>query len=162
MYNRINLAAHNWPYADQLLPTPSMIRQNLDSLEALSEAYGLPISVSVVLEPCVIDMSQYKHLKFVGCPLCDENSYFTIDPAGNIRICNHSPEILGNIMTDNFVDIFYKNKHVCNYRETLPKECQECIHPLKAECNGGCRAAAEQCYGTMERVDPFVTMSLGR
>ena len=159
MYNRINLAAHNFPYVEQLMPSPAMIREDLEALEALNQAYGLPVSVSVVIEPCIVDMSSYSHLKFVGCPLCGEDSYFTIDPSGYIRICNHSPEILGNILADDFPEIFYKNKHVCNYRECLPDECVSCIHPLKDKCNGGCRAAAEQCYGTIEKVDPFVKLS---
>ncbi len=160
MYNRINLSAHNLSNAGQLLPTASMIRENLEALEALHQAYGLPISVSVVIEPCVVDMSSYSHLKFVGCPLCGEDSYFTIDPSGFIRICNHSPQILGNVMTDNFADIYYNHPHVCKYRQTEPQECMHCRHALKDICNGGCKAAAEQCYGTIDKVDPFVTMSL--
>ena len=159
MYNRMNLGAHNLRYVDQLLPTPVMIQENLDMLEELGEKYGLPIAVSVVIEPCVVDVRQYEHIHFGWCPLAGEDSYFTIDPAGNVRICNHSPVILGNLKRDSFADIYYNHPHVRDFHDTWPEECMNCDPELKEICRGGCKAAAEQCYGTLTRVDPFVTLS---
>jgi len=161
MYNRINLGAHNMRYADQLLPMPVMIQENLDMLEELGEKYELPIAVSVVIEPCVVDVQKYKNIHFGWCPLAGEDSYFTIDPVGNVRICNHSPVILGNIKRDRFADIYYHHPHVRSFHDTWPVECADCDPQLKEMCHGGCKAAAEQCYGTLARVDPFVTLSHG-
>ena len=159
MYNRINLGARNVRHADRLLPTPDMIRQNLDTLEELGSRYRLPVAVSVVIEPCVVDVRKYKHLHFGWCPLAGEGSYFTVDPSGDVRICNHSPAILGNLIRDRFTDIYRHHPYVRSFRETWPAECQACPPELKALCCGGCKAAAEQCYGTIARVDPFVTIS---
>lgn len=159
IYNRMNLSAFNIRRAEELLPTAENIRHNLDTLEELSAAYHVPVSVSVVIEPCVIDVRKYKHLFFGWCPLAGENSYFTIDPAGNVRVCNHSPTILGNIKRERFADIYYRNDLVRRFRETLPLECVNCDPDLRSLCRGGCKAAAEQCYGTIDRVDPFVTMN---
>lgn len=159
MYNRMNLGAGNIINADSLLPTPVMIKENLDTLENIGGLYGLPIVVSVVLEPCIIDAKEYKNIQLGWCPLGGENSYFTIDPEGNVRICNHSPVILGNILKDSLRDIYYNHPHVLRFRNTLPKECLSCSHDLKDKCAGGCKAAAEQCYGTLDHVDPFVSLS---
>lgn len=159
MYNRINLGARNVRHAERLLPAPEMIRQNLDTLEELGLKYKLPVAVSVVIEPCVVDVRKYKHLHFGWCPLAGEGSYFTVDPAGNVRICNHSNVILGNLQRDRFRDIYYGHPYVRAFRETWPAECQSCEPELKAMCCGGCKAAAEQCYGTLSRIDPFVTIS---
>jgi PqqA peptide cyclase len=159
MYNRINLGAHNIRQADRLLPTPDMIRENLDTLEELGSKYALPVAVSVVIEPCVIDTRGYKKIHFGSCPLAGEGSYFTIDPLGNVRICNHSGVILGNLKRDHFTEIYYNHPYVRSFRETWPAECETCGPELKAICCGGCKASAEQCYGTIARVDPFVTMS---
>jgi len=159
MYNRINLGAHNIRHADRLLPTPQMIRQNLDTLEELGSKYKLPVAVSVVIEPCVVDVRKYKHLHFGWCPLAGEGSYFTVDPTANVRICNHSNVILGNLKRDRFTDIYHKHPYVRSFRDTWPVECQDCAPELKALCCGGCKAAAEQCYGTLTKVDPFVTIS---
>jgi len=159
MYNRINLAAHSLSYSDQLLPTPEMIRENLESLEALGEEYGLMTAASVVIEPCVVPLRKYKHVLLGWCPSGGEDSYFTIDPDGNIRICNHSPIILGNIRHDHLRDIYNNHPYVQNFRTALPEECESCNPEMKNLCRGGCKAAAEQCYGTSRRVDPFVTLS---
>lgn len=159
VYNRINLGAHNILHSEQLLPTPDMIHENLDMLESLGKTYSLPIAISVVIEPCVVDITKYEYLRFSWCPLAGEDSYFTIDPTGNIRICNHSPVVLGNIKETRFSDIYYHHAYVRKFRETWPRECLTCNHELKEVCRGGCKAAGEQCYGTMERVDPFVTLN---
>jgi radical SAM protein with 4Fe4S-binding SPASM domain len=159
MYNRMNLGAYNMRYIDQLLPTPAMIRENLDMLEELGERYGLAIAVSVVIEPCVVDVGKYEHIHFGWCPLGGEESYFTIDPSGNVRICNHSPVIVGNIKRDHFPDIYYNHPYVRDFHDTWPVECANCDPELKEMCRGGCKAAAEQCFGTLDHVDPFVTLS---
>ena len=158
-YNRLNLGAHNLQFADRLLPSPSMIRENLDMLESLAEKYGVPIAAAVVIEPCVVDVRKYKHIQFGWCPLCSESSYFAIDPVGNVRICNHSPTILGNIRSQSFLDIYFQHPYLQVFRETWALECQDCDPELKRLCGGGCKAAAEQCYGNLEHVDPFVTIS---
>ena len=160
LYNRINLGAHNLRSADELLPTPAMIRENLDMLEELGAKYHpFAISISIVIEPCVVDIRKYKHIHFGWCPKGGENSYFTIDPEGNVRTCNHSPVILGNLKRDSFVELFYHHRYVRSFRESMPAECVDCKPALKEICRGGCSAAAEQCYGTSSRVDPFVTLS---
>ena len=159
MYNRMNLGAHNIRHADRLLPTPDMIRGNLDTLEELSTRYRLPVAVSVVIEPCIVDVRKYKKLHFGWCPLAGEKSYFTIDPLGNVRICNHSAVILGNLKQDRFAHIYYNHPYVRTFRDSSPAECGSCDSELKAMCCGGCKAAAEQCFGTIERVDPFVSIS---
>jgi radical SAM protein with 4Fe4S-binding SPASM domain len=159
MYNRMNLGSRNMRWAEKLLPTPNMIQENLDVLEEASKQYGLPIAVSVPIQPCVVDVRRYKHIGFGWCPLAGEESYFTIDPSGNIRICNHSPVVLGNIRHQSFVDIYYKHPYVKRFHQTCPAECQGCTSDLKQVCYGGCKAAAEQCYGTPERADPFVILN---
>ncbi len=159
MYNRMNLGARNIRNADRLLPTAATIRENLDTLEELSARYQLPVAVAVAIEPCVIDTRKYKQIHFGWCPLAGEGSYFTVDPQGNVRICNHSGVILGNLKKDRFTDIYYTHPYVRAFRETWPTECESCEPELKAICCGGCKAAAEQCYGSLARVDPFVTIS---
>lgn len=157
MYNRLNISAHNLRYAEELLPSQEMIQENLDSLESLGKEYGLPIAASVVIAPCVVDIEKYQHVKICWCPLAGEESYFTIDPAGNMRICNHSPVILGDFKEKSFADI-YNNPHV-RAIQSLPEECRDCNSKFKELCCGGCKASSVQCYGSMNHPDPFVKLA---
>lgn len=159
MYNRINLGTHNIHFWRELLPSPTMIQENLETLEKIGETYGMRSVAAVVLEPCVVPPREYKHILIGFCPKAGENSYFTIDPYGNIRICNHSPVILGNIRKDSIKEIYLHHPYVCNFRTTYPDECVSCAPELKDICKGGCKAASEQCYGTITKVDPFVHLA---
>ncbi|MCX6100305.1 MAG: radical SAM protein, partial [Candidatus Bipolaricaulota bacterium] len=158
MFNRLNLGARHRDVENSLLPSRAMLIENLDILNAKANEYELPVAVSVVIEPCVIDVSPYQHVKFGWCPLAGEDAYFTIDPSGNLRICNHSPTVLGNLLEERFVDIYRGHPYVTAFRERLPDECRECPDAWRTLCRGGCKAAAEQWYGTIEHVDPFVTL----
>jgi hypothetical protein len=44
----------------------------------------------------------------------------------------------------------------------VPPACVRCEHPLRDLCRGGCPAASDECYGTRERWDPIIDMTMGR
>jgi radical SAM protein with 4Fe4S-binding SPASM domain len=158
LYNRINVGAANLRLADELFLTRAMIEQNLQTLEEIAVEHRFPVSAAVVIEPCVIDVRRFAHVQFGWCPLAGESSAFIIDPVGNVRICKHSPVILGNIRHERFQDI-YRNPYVEFFQTTWPQECDGCDPALKNVCRGGCKAAAAQAYGSFTRVDPFVTLN---
>ena len=59
----------------------------------------------VVIEPCAVDVSRYPNIRHGWCPLASEHSTLIVDPAGNIRVCEHSPVVLGNIRHDSIRDM---------------------------------------------------------
>ncbi len=161
MFNRLNLSEANIRYADLLMPTVDMLKENLDTLCSLADKYELPISLGVPIPPCLIDIRDYPELHFGWCPAGREGSYYTIDPRGNLRICNHSAVILGNLREESFNELADK-PYVHKFRDALPRYCQNCESEFRDECRGGCKAASEVCYHTIDEVDPFVKISLGR
>jgi len=159
LYNRINIGGANLRQPDVLSMTPAMVEDNLTVLEEIAAQTGLPIATGVVIEPCMVDVGRYPHIRHGWCALAGEDATPIIDPAGNIRVCEHSPTILGHIERDSIRDIFTAHPYVKTFRSTWPEECDGCEHPLRDLCRGGCRAAAEQAYGTLTKVDPFVRRS---
>lgn len=163
LYNRMNVSANNYRYSKMLLPSLDMIKENLAVLEEFGESYGLPISSSIPVQPCLIDMSQYSHIHTGFCPLAGENdgknAYFTIDPLGNLRVCNHSSFILGNLLEKGFLDLL-DHPYVQKFRKTLPKDCILCPAQVRDYCHGGCKAAAEECFGALEMSEPFLKCNL--
>ncbi len=157
-YKRVNIGASIYETNRGWLPSPSVIEQNLQTLEDLAVVHNFRFSADVVIEPCVLDVRKFGHVQFGWCPLAGENSAFVIDPGGNVRICEHSPVVLGNIKHERFPDLF-NHPYVESFRTTWPVECEDCEPDLKNMCRGGCKAAAEQVYGSIRHVDPFVRMN---
>ena len=163
LYNRMNVSINNHRHLEELLPDLDMIRQNLEVLEHYGATYGVPISCSIPVQPCLIDMSQYPHVYSGYCPLAGKNNgedaYFTVDPLGNLRVCNHSSVILGNLLKDRFRDLV-NHPVVQDYRQIIPEACVACPPDIRDYCQGGCKAAAEVCSGFLTECEPFLKCHL--
>ncbi|RXK88396.1 radical SAM protein [Chlorobaculum sp. 24CR] len=158
LYKRVNMGGANLSADKGLFVTPSMIASNLEALDAVSEQYGFRVRADVVIEPCVVDIRRYKHVHFGFCPLAGSHSAFVIDPCGNVRICEHSPKILGNIKRDSFREM-YHHPYAQDFRSVLPVECIDCPDEFLHLCRGGCKAAAAQSCGVDNGLDPFIKMN---
>jgi radical SAM protein with 4Fe4S-binding SPASM domain len=151
MYNPFNPGGEGLRHIDELSMPVETLRAHLDLLEGLSEKYGIPAHVGVPVLPCVLDTSAYKRVTFGNCPAGGEGAYYTIDPAGMLRLCNHSPAILGDFKAEPFRKL-KASAAVRKFREAVPSKCAGC--KFLPKCRGGCRAAAEQACGTWDVAGP--------
>jgi pyrroloquinoline quinone biosynthesis protein E len=156
MFNRFNPGGMGIKYMKQLLPSVQELREAFQTLNKMSEEYGISITSSVPVQPCLIDMNDYDKLRFGYCPSGNDKSYFTIDSLGNVRVCNHSPTIIGDIKKQSFKEIF-ENNFVNRFKEIIPEFCSDCR--LKEKCRGGCKASAEVCFGCVKDNDPFLELN---
>lgn len=78
---------------------------------------------------CFVDSSS------TGC--LAGTAYCTIDPWGNIRPCNHAPQIIGNLLVNSLDDI-WQSAAMETWRSLIPNACSACSAFKK--CHGGCRA----------------------
>lgn len=158
LFNRINLSRRVFLRGKHFVPDASQLKASLREANEISAKYGIPVAVSVPIPPCVADPSEYPHLIFGWCPRGNSDSYYTISSNGYLRPCNHSSVVLGDLRTQGFTEIVTGHKALDFWASTTI-ECEECKHPLKDKCRGGCRAAADECYGTAERRDPFIELA---
>ena len=150
MFNRINPGCKN---QIKLMPTLDQLDNSLELLNNFSKEYEYPISCSIPIQPCLINIEKkYPKLSYGYCPSGNESSYYTIDSVGNVKICNHTPTILGNIFKGTFSEII-KNEFVDKFKQVLPNECVSCNY--SQNCRGGCKAAAQVCFGNLHYNDPF-------
>lgn len=79
--------------------------------------------------------------------------YCGLEPNGDIKPCVFIPIKLGNIMTDNFLDIWHNDKTLnkIRARHEFKGNCQRCSY--RNIC-GGCRARAYAYYGDIQASDP--------
>lgn len=80
---------------------------------------------------------------------------YGLDCLGNIKACPRDIEIYGNILTDDFSEVWSK---MAEWREGkfVPKECKTCN--VKNLCNGGCRLDAFPITGRRDSLDPLVCL----
>ena len=161
MLNRFNPGGRGRLHLAELLPTVQQVRDALSTAESAVQEFGIPVACSIPIPPCLIDTGAYPHISFGYCSVGTEGAYYTIDPLGNVRPCNHSPMILGNLFERSFADILASEGHAA-FMAAMPEMCAAC--PARDLCRGGCKAAAQACYGSAAMPEPFLLkgrLSLG-
>jgi radical SAM protein with 4Fe4S-binding SPASM domain len=153
MFNRFNPGGAGIRNLQMLQATPAEIQAALDVAEESSAKYELPISCSIAMPPCLFDVKRYRRLTFGFCAAGTARAYYTLDPLGNVRPCNHSPTILGNIRETGFAAMAGSAK-MRDFVAARPEFCAGCR--LETECLGGCKAAAEAAAGSAWSCDPFL------
>ena len=156
LFNRFNPGGTGLKNINELLIDD--LRQLTDALRVADEAVAanrMSIGIAVPIPDCVIEHSQFEHLQFHGCSAGTPSAYWTIDPLGNVRPCNHSATILGNLLEKDFSDIA-SSKEMESWLASTPSTCRQC--GKFKNCQGGCKAAAEACHGSIEKAEPFVQM----
>jgi radical SAM protein with 4Fe4S-binding SPASM domain len=153
MLNRFNPGGAGRSHIGDLLPSSEQIKRALETAEAASQEYNLPISCSIPIQPCLIDTSRFPHLGFGFCAAGSERAYYALDPLGNLRPCNHTDMILGNLFDDSFSNLIASQK-METFISALPRSCSGCNR--REECQGGCKASAQVCFDDLTAEEPFL------
>ncbi len=157
MFNRFNPGGRGEGHIEDLLPSAAEVRQGLAQADEASREFGVPIACSIPIPPCLIDPGQYKNIGFGYCAAGSERAYYAMDPLGNLRPCNHTNLILGNLLDHSFEELVNSVK-MAEFTRSLPPFCKDCSH--RSSCQGGCKAAAQVCYGSLTMEDPFLRRNL--
>ena len=118
----------------------------------------MTIGCSIPIQPCLIDISAYPHLGFGFCAAGTARAYYTLDAMGDVRPCNHTTTVLGNAWHEPFAAIIAPER-LADFVAALPAVCAACAR--RAECQGGCKAAAQVCYEDLTAEEPFLRLSQG-
>jgi radical SAM protein with 4Fe4S-binding SPASM domain len=159
MFNRFNPGGRGLENLELLQGSPAEVQAALDEAERICEEYDFPISCSIAMPPCLFDTARYRRLTFGFCAAGTERAYYTLDPLGNVRPCNHSPTILGNIRTATF-EAMATGRAMREFKAARPEFCRGC--KLEMTCLGGCKAAAEAACGDAWAMDPFLAAFHGQ
>jgi pyrroloquinoline quinone biosynthesis protein E len=157
MFNRFNPGGRGRANLDMLLPSAEEVRRALAAVDSAAAQYGLPVSCSIPIQPCLVDTRTYPHIGFAYCAAGGERAYYALDPMGNVRPCNHTPTILGNLFEESFAGMI-RPERMRKFTEAIPAFCAAC--GKRSECQGGCRASAQVCYGSLTVEDPFLKMNM--
>ncbi len=153
MFNRFNPGGEGANFIKELLPSAQQVAVALKSANKGAEKYHIGIACSIPIQPCLIDMAAFKHLNFGFCSAGTEKAYYAIDSPGNLRMCNHSKLILGNLFKQSFRDLIAKEA-AKNFITSIPQFRVSC--EKKTICLGGFKAAAEARFGCLPEDGPFL------
>lgn len=156
LYNRYNAGGECHGRPEELMPSVEQVREGLAVAEQYSRDYGVGIGASIAIPPCLIDPHDFPHVGFGFCAAGTDRAYYTLDPVGNVRPCNHTPTILGNLFDTPLREIA-RSEGLKRFRGARPAFCSGCR--IEEECLGGCKAAAEACYGSLTACEPFLELN---
>ena len=154
MVNRFNIGGNGIRNARELVPDRTMLQDAFAAVEAFAAVHPDIRFVSGVCTPlCLLDTAPYPHIRFARCSTDLAGRPVTVNYEGDVRFCNHSPRVLGNIYKRPIRDIL-TDPEVNAWYTPVPEECAQCA--LLSRCGGGCRAASEQVYGRFSAMDPIL------
>lgn len=154
LLNRFLPGGRGLGYMDELRLSQDQINGMLDTAEEVltyANKYG---NTGTEIPFCAIrHIDKYKHIHF-GYKCAAAKGFFVVDPAGNVRACNHSPHIVGHIFGNPMIeDTDYWNLFArSRYKPTM---CSGCGKINMCDC--GCREVAGILLGdpTMKDTSSF-------
>ena len=154
LLNRFLPGGRGLSHPDRLSLSWDETRQMLDVAEQALRDAGRYGNVGTELPRCLLDdPTRYEHLE-VGTRCSAVVRFFTIDPSGYVRVCNHSPVRLEPF---DRIDAVKTHPYWLRFvrKDYLPAACTGC--GAAGDCDGGCREAAHIARGTLVGLDPLFT-----
>lgn len=156
MINRFNIGGNGIKNLHKLLLSKNELHTAFTKAAETAIKYNLKLSSNVCTPHCILNPRAYAPIRFSSCSPEISKRPLTLDISGNIRFCNHSPTILGNIFTDKLKYIF-ETQQAKEWKVKIPDLCVECkLYPI---CMAGCRAASEQLNKTLQSEDPIIKLT---
>jgi radical SAM protein with 4Fe4S-binding SPASM domain len=155
MLNRYNIGGTGIKHIKELVTTKEELNQAYTVANKVGKELHLTLSSNVCTPLCLLNPKEFDNIGFTSCSSGILNKPLTLDIEGNMRICNHSPIVIGNIYKNTFEEIM-KTPYTQQWVDIVPDFCKTC--KIFENCLGGCRAASEQMGNGLEQVDPILTV----
>lgn len=153
LLNRFLPGGRGLKYMNELRLSPEQVNGMLETAEEVLSYANKHGHVGTEIPYCAInDVHKYKHIHF-GYKCAAAKGFFVVDPAGNIRTCNHSPRIVCHIFEKPMIeDVDYWNMFAKS--DYTPAMCSGC-EMIKA-CDCGCREVANILHGNPKEKDSSI------
>ena len=158
-YNRMSPTGGAVHEIGRLLPEVEHVEANLETANRLGKKWGLRVATAMPIPPCLIRIQRYDWVDFGFCSTGSKSPNLTVDPLGNVRSCNLSSHLLGNIIQQDWADIMKDiDTYQTEFKQTIPDICRGCKY--EKSCQGGCKESAFATFGDMTHPEPFRQMAI--
>lgn len=153
LLNRVNIGGLGLRHWRQLWLTPQQVDDMLVVADCASQQHGLRIVSGVCTPLCAVEPARHPGVRTPTCSTEPARRPLTMDGSGELRSCNHSPVILGDIWKEH-MSVIVQSPELRRWEELIPVMCESCDR--WNACLGGCRAASEQLGCALDTVDPLL------
>ncbi len=153
MLNRFNVGGQGIVFRSELELSKSELNEAFAEASKAGKDFGLTLSSNVCTPLCIVEPKDFPNIIFTFCSSDVKKRPLTLDMNGNLRFCNHSPVVLGNIFSNSFEEMLSSDEAQL-WSRIKPDYCSEC--ELYARCMAGCRAASQQLGLGINVPDPLL------
>jgi len=153
MLNRYSIGGRGLYFNNSLIPSQEELNNAYKAANELSKKLELSITSNVCTPHCILNPDDFDNIGFVECSSTKFDKPLTIDIEGNVRICNHSPVIIGNIYKTKLKEIL-DSYQISDWYKQVPDYCNKC--DVFNKCQGGCRGASQQLGYPISKEDPII------
>jgi pyrroloquinoline quinone biosynthesis protein E len=155
-YNRMSPTGGAIHHIARLMPTIEQIEANLDVAERLGPAWNIRVATAMPIPPCLLRIDHYKWVQFGFCSTGSSSPNIVIDGKGNVRSCNLASGVMGNILEQDWREI-YSNPYQRQFVRNIPAMCKGCAY--ERSCQGGCKESAFATFGDHAHVEPLIWLA---
>ena len=155
-YNRMSPTGGAIHHIAQLMPAVEQVEHNLDTAERLGPQWGIRVATAMPVPPCLIRIHRYEWVQFGFCSVGTDSPNIAIDAMGNVRSCNLSANILGNILEQDWPDI-HQQAYLNTFKQQVPEMCRGCRY--EQSCQGGCKESGFATFGDLRHPEPFLHLA---
>lgn len=156
-YNRMSPTGGAVHHVARLMPSPEQIEADLEVCETHARRLGIRVGTAMPVPPCIVRTDRYPWVTFGGCSTGTHAPNLVVDVQGDVRSCNLSDTVLGNLIDQDWDEIM-EHPYPQTFRATLPETCQGCA--FQRSCVGGCKESSHAVFGEVGHLDPLVWLAL--
>lgn len=158
MLNRYNIGGNGLKYENDLIPTLKDLQKAYVVADKFASENEIDITSNVCTPFCILNPKSYPNILFTRCSNNIFEKPITLETSGNVRLCNHSPIVIGNIYEKDIYNILSEHNEKLK-NKVRPDICSSC--ELYNDCNGGCVGSSEQ-LGNKKQHDAIIDIYIER
>lgn len=156
-YNRMSPTGGAVHEIDRLMPSVEDIEADLEAADRLGRAYGVRVGTAMPVPPCLVRHERYPWVDFGSCSTGSSSPNLVVDVVGNVRSCNLSTGVLGNLLRQDWDEIM-ASPYPSTFVRSVPEVCRGCA--FERTCQGGCKESAFATYGAHTHPEPLLWRAL--
>lgn len=157
VYNRACLTGGSKRRLARLLPSVEQIEEDLRTANQLGRALEIRVTTAMPIPPCLVHLEHYPWVRFGFCSTGSATPNLVVDPRGDVRSCNLSGVVLGNVQRHGWKKIL-RARHFKHFKDALPQVCRGCTH--QETCAGGCKESALALFHSLDEPEPLLRMAM--